>query len=424
MVYEMQKKPELLLPAGSLDALETAFLYGADAVYAGLPSLSLRAHDGFSDETLLRGIETAHRAGKKIYLALNLFSRNEDAENFERFAERIGTFAPDGLIVSDPGVFVYMKKHLPTIPLHVSTQANVGSWMTAEFWKDLGASMCVLSRETPFSDICEIKRRCKGLKIEMFIHGAMCMSYSGRCLLSAYMAGRSANRGRCAHACRWEYNVYLEEKERPGELMPLYEDERGTYIMNSKDLCLMPKLDRILAAGIDCLKVEGRNKTPYYVAVTARAYRKAIDDWFENPQSWMPAPYMAELEALQNRGYTLGFFDGVTGPEQQNYDSTQSTASWRNAGVIRERTERGFVFTIYQKLCAGDVLTFLCPDAMKTLQVSLPYLTDAFTGRCVETISPGKAGQAVILPYDFFKESDAASLPVRTVARIPARENK
>ncbi len=405
-----------------MEALETAFLYGADAVYAGLPSLSLRAHGGFTEETLEKGIDATRKAGKKIYLALNLFSRNEDADNLEKFAKSIGRFAPDGLIVSDPGVFVYMKERLPNVPLHVSTQANVGSWMTAKFWRDLGASVCVASRETPFADICEIKRKCPGLKIEMFVHGAMCMSYSGRCLLSAFMAGRSANRGKCAHACRWEYGLYLEEKRRPGEFMPVYEDARGTYVMNSRDLCLMPKLDKILAAGIDLLKIEGRNKTPYYVAVTARTYRRAIDDWFENPEAWTPEPYAAELETLQNRGYTLGFFDGVTGPELQNYDSTQSASSWRNAGVIREKTPQGFVFTIFQKLCAGDVLTFLPPDGDGTVEVGVPYLIDAFSGKRTETLSPGKAGQAIVLPYRFFNERDAERLPLRTVARLPARE--
>ena len=419
------KKPELLLPAGSLEALETAFLYGADAVYAGLPSLSLRAHQGFTAETLSKGVETAHAAGKRIYLTLNLFSRNSDAQNLETFAQSVERFAPDGLIVSGPGVFVYMKERLPHIPLHVSTQANVGSWMTAKFWHDLGASMCVMSRETPFADICEIKKKCKGLKIEMFVHGAMCMSYSGRCLLSAVMTGRSANRGRCAHACRWEYGLYLEEKQRAGEFMPVYEDDRGTYIMNSRDLCLMPKLGDILKAGIDCLKIEGRNKTPYYVAVTARTYRKAIDDWFDNPESWSFPPYMKELETLQNRGYTLGFFDGVTGPEQQNYDSTQSRSLWRNAGFISGVRDDGVVFTVRHKLKSNDTLTFLPPDGRGTLGVRLPFLIDAFSNNRVETVSAGRAGQAVVLPYEFFNAGDVNRLPVLTVARVPAEcENK
>lgn len=420
----MMKKPELLLPAGSLDSLETAFLYGADAVYAGLPSLSLRAQDGFTPETLAEAIDGAHRRKKKIYLTLNLFSKNDDVEKLDEFAALIGRLGPDGLIVSDPGVFMFMKERLADIPLHVSTQANAGSWLTVRFWQDLGARVCVLSRETSFEEIKEIKQRCPDMKIEMFIHGAMCMSYSGRCLLSSFMAGRSANRGKCAHACRWKYRVYLEEEQRPGELLPVFEDGRGTYIMNSRDLCLMPKLDRILSAGIDMLKIEGRNKTPYYVAQTARAYRMAIDDWFENPERWRPDFYMAELETLQNRGYTRGFFDGVSTPEMQNYETTQSESGWRNAGVIRAWSPAGAEFVIYQKLNAGDTLYFLAPGRRRPVEVRLEQMIDAFSKKPVETLSPGRKDQAVLIPRACFGEFGERELPVLTVARMPHKSLK
>lgn len=415
----MMKKPELLLPAGSLESLKTAFLYGADAVYAGLPSLSLRAQEGFTPETLAEAIAGAHECRKKIYLTLNLFSKNDDVEKLEEFAALIGQLAPDGLIVSDPGVFMFMKERLVQIPLHISTQANVGSWLTVKFWQDMGAKVCVLSRETSFDEIKEIKRRCPDMKIEMFVHGAMCMSYSGRCLLSAFMTGRSANRGKCAHACRWKYKFYLEEEQRPGDFLPVFEDDRGTYIMNSRDLCLMPELDRILSAGIDMLKIEGRNKTPYYVAQTARAYRKAIDDWFENPGSWTPDPYMAELETLQNRGYTQGFFDGVSAPEMQNYETTQSESGWRNAGAVRGWSGDGAELVIYQKLSAGDTLYFLAPGRREPVEVRLTQLIDAFSKKPVETLSPGRKDQAIFIPRACFGSFGEYELPVLTVARIP-----
>lgn len=415
----MVKKTELLLPAGTPEALKTAFLYGADAVYAGLPSLSLRAQSGFTEETLTEAINEAHRLGKKIYLTLNLFSKNSDVEKLDDFASLIGRLNPDGLIISDPGVFMYMKEKLPQIPLHVSTQANVGSWLTVKFWQDLGAKVCVLSRETSFLEIEEIKKRCPDIRIEMFVHGAMCMSFSGRCLLSAFMTGRSANRGQCAHACRWGYKLYMEEVQRPGEFLPIEEDERGTYIMNSRDLCLMPKLDRILGAGIDMLKIEGRNKTPYYVAQTARAYRRAIDDWYAHPETWTAEPYMAELETLQNRGYTLGFFDGISAdPDMQNYETVQSESNWRNAGVIREWREDGAELVIYQKLVPGDVLSFLAPFQRETIEINLPFIIDSFSKKQVEAISPGKVGQAIIIPREFFGAIPEEKLPVLTVARI------
>ena len=415
----MMKKPELLLPAGTPEALKTAILYGADAVYAGVPSLSLRAKTAFDEGTLADAIKETHGLGKKIYLTLNLFSKNDDVEKLDDFAALIDRLAPDGLIVSDPGVFMFMREKVPHIPLHVSTQANVGSWLTVKFWRDLGAKVCVLSRETSFAETKEIKRLCPDVKIEMFVHGAMCMSYSGRCLLSAFMAGRSANRGKCAHACRWNYKLYLQESERPDEFLPIEEDARGSYILNSRDLCLMPKLNEILAAGIDLLKIEGRNKTPYYVAQTARAYRQAIDDWFENPEAWHYEKYQAELDTLQNRGYTSGFFDGVNSPEMQNYDSTQSTGAWRNAGVIRKWRDDAAEVVIYQKISAGHVLTFLPPTSFAPVDVKIERVIDGFTEREVPALAPGKAGQFILIPKSFFKNVTLDAFPELTVARMP-----
>ncbi len=417
----MTQKPELLLPAGSVESLETAFLYGADAVYAGVPALSLRAGCGLTADALENAIERAHGAGKKIYLTLNLFSKNADVGRLDEFAKTVNRLRPDGLIVSDPGVFMFMREHAAQTPLHVSTQANVGSWLTAKFWRDLGAKVCVLSRETTFADICEIKRRLPDLKIEMFVHGAMCMSYSGRCLLSAFMAGRSANRGECAHACRWKYKLYLQEEQRPDEFMPVQEDDRGTYILNSRDLCLMSKLDSILRAGIDLLKIEGRNKTPYYVAQTARAYRKAIDDWFNDPESWRFEKYQAELDTLQNRGYTTGFFESTPDGSAQNYVSTRSDGDWRNAAVIRNWTPDGAEVEIFQKIERGDVLSFLPPDGNGTVDAAVRRVIDGLKNQEVEAVSPGRPHQTVFIENAAFGNVDRARLPVLTVARAPAK---
>lgn len=417
----MTQKPELLLPAGSIESLETAFLYGADAVYAGVPALSLRAGCGLTADALENAIERAHAAGKKIYLTLNLFSKNADVGRLDEFAKTVNRLRPDGLIVSDPGVFVFMREHAARTPLHVSTQANVGSWLTAKFWRDLGAKVCVLSRETTFADICEIKRRLPDLKIEMFVHGAMCMSYSGRCLLSAFMAGRSANRGECAHACRWKYKLYLQEEQRPDEFMLVQEDDRGTYILNSRDLCLMPKLDSILKAGIDLLKIEGRNKTPYYVAQTARAYRRAIDDWFDDPESWRFEKYQAELDTLQNRGYTTGFFESTPDGSAQNYVSTRSDGDWRNAAVIRRWTPDGAEVEVFQKIERGDVLSFLPPDGNGTIDVAVRRVIDGLKNQEVAAVSPGRPHQTVFIENGAFGNVDRARLPVLTVARAPAK---
>ena len=412
------KKPELLLPAGTPEAMRTAFLYGADAVYAGLPSLSLRAGDGFDMNTLSLAIDQAHKQSKKVYLTLNLFSKNADIERLAEFAEVVKKLQSDGLIISDPGVFMFMKENAPEIPLHVSTQANVGSWLTVDFWRSLGAKVCVLSRETPFEDICEIKRKLPDMKIEMFIHGAMCMSYSGRCLLSSFMTGRSANRGKCAHACRWKYKLYMEEEQRPGVFLPVEEDDRGTYILNSKDLCLMPYLDKILNAGIDLLKIEGRNKTPYYVAQTARAYRRAIDDWFENPEIWRFEKYQAELDTLQNRGYTTAFFNGTPDDAAQNYETTQSSSDWRNAGVVSSWTDKGVEVIIYQKVAQGDTLHFLLPDRFESVPVTLSEIINGFTKKSVPFLSPGRIGQSIFIPNAFLGGLNAENMPIFTVARV------
>ena len=423
-----KRKPELLLPAGSLERLKTAFLYGADAVYAGMPGVSLRNKTSFSAPELRAGIAYAHELGKKVYLTINLFTHNRDISNLEAFIARLPDLKPDGVIVADAGVFDLLKQHVPDIPRHISTQANVCSSLTVRFWQNQGAALCVLGREVPLAEIAEIRKACPDIRLEMFIHGALCVSYSGRCLLSNFMTGRSANKGNCAHSCRWRYRLYetdpvrpdpekeyyLEEETRPGELMQIDEDAHGSYIMNSRDLCLLPRLNEILPIGLDSFKIEGRNKTEYYVAVTARAYRKAIDDWFERPKSWSPDSYMDEIMTLQSRGYTVGFLDGNAGPEANNDTLGGSHGDWRFAGVVRENRGDSIRVEVKDKLAVGEVIEGLSPNRFEPVRIQIRALTDPMTGESVSQISAGRVGQMVEIPLD---KVESALLPPLSVLR-------
>jgi putative protease len=416
MPQNIAKKPELLLPAGSLIKLKTAFLYGADAVYAGIPEMSLRAKSKFPLEEMGEGISFAHNLGKKVYLTLNLFSHNKDISNLEDFAKTIKILNPDGIIISDPGIFQYIKKEIPNTPLHISTQANVCSWLTVDFWKNMGASLCVLGREVSFPEIKEIREKCKEIRLEMFIHGAMCISYSGRCLMSAFMSSRSANQGACAHSCRWKYKskLLLEEELRPGEYLEMEEDDKGTYILNSKDLCLMPKLDKIISSGIDSFKIEGRNKSEYYVAQTARVYRRAIDDYFDDSESWSPEKYMKELIALQNRGYSLGFFDGIPKQEAQGYDDTSSKSDYRNAGVVKDNNNGFLTIELRHKLKKGDEIEILSPFKFEPIKIVLSEIYNKDNNRLVDELAPGKANQSVKIPV----KCDFSLFPENTIIRL------
>ncbi len=402
------RKPELLLPAGSLNRLKTAFLYGADAVYAGMPGVSLRNKTSFTMEEMKQGIEYAHTLGKKVYLTINLFTHNRDIPRLKEFVSHLKELNPDGVIVADPGVFGYIKEQLPNLPLHISTQANVCSTLTVKYWQSQGASLCVLGRETPLSEIAEIRKDCPDIRLETFVHGALCVSYSGRCLLSNFLTGRSANKGNCAHTCRWKYkmyekeslpdSVYIEEETRAGQLMEMTEDEHGTYIMNSRDLCWLPRLNEILPVGIDCFKIEGRNKSEYYAAVTARAYRHAIDAWFEQPDSWSADPFMAEIETLQSRGYTVGFLDGNAGPEAQNYDVSASSGNWRYAGLVRDVADGKMVMEVKHKITKGMRLEVLLPNRLEPLTLIVDDFYDERSGDLIGQMSSGHLGQAVIIP--------------------------
>lgn len=413
------KKPELLLPAGSLDRLKTAFLYGADAVYAGMPGVSLRNKTSFSLEEMKQGIEYAHSLNKKVYLTINLFTHNSDLPRLSEFISHLKELNPDGVIVADPGVFAYIKEHVPGLPLHISTQANVCSSLTVKYWRSQGASLCVLGREVPLSEIKEIREQCPDIKLETFIHGALCVSYSGRCLLSNFMTGRSANKGNCAHACRWKYKTYIEEENRPGELMQIDEDEHGTYIMNSRDLCWLGRLNEILPIGIDSFKIEGRNKSEYYAAITARTYRQAIDDWFEDPNAWDAQKYLNEIMTLQSRGYTVGFLDGNAGPESQNYDVSASSGNWRYAGLVRGEKDGKLILEVKHKITTGLTLEFLSPFQFDPIRFTVQDFYDERTDSLIDTMSSGHLGQSILIPVS---GKYRRLLPPLTVARTQIKK--
>ena len=315
------KKPELLLPAGNLENLKTAISYGADAVYLGGQRFGLRAKaDNFSLEDMREGVSYAHERNAKVYLTVNIYAHNGDIEGLREYFRELKGIPFDALLISDPGVLLLAKELLPEIPVHISTQANNTNYMTWEFWKQMGAERVVAARELSLREIREIHDRVgEDMEIEAFIHGAMCISYSGRCLLSSYFTGRDANRGACTHPCRWKYAVM--EESRPGEYLPVEEDERGTYIFNSKDLCMIDHIPELLDAGIASFKIEGRMKTALYVAVTARTYRQAIDDYFRDPELYRERlPYYKEEIAMcTTRDFTTGFYFNRPTEEDQIY---------------------------------------------------------------------------------------------------------
>ena len=444
---EKPKKSELLMPAGSLEKLKIAVLYGADAVYMGTPDLSLRVKSQMSLEQVREGVEFAHSHGKKAYLTLNLFSHNSDIEKLHEYLAVIKQVKPDGLIIADVGVFQFVKNHAPELDIHISTQANVCSWLSVQFWEDIGAKLIVLAREVSYAELKEIREKCPNIKLEAFIHGSMCMTYSGRCMLSNYMAERGANQGACANSCRWNYKVhirlkdgtlkelaitdenrelfefFLEEENRGGELMPFEEDDRGSYILNAKDLCLMPKLPDLLAIGIDSLKVEGRGRSAYYVAIATRAYRMAIDAWYENPDDWSPEPYMKELNTIPNRGFSLAFHEGRLTNHAHNYESTATLSEWEFAGVIAQTREDSFIIEVKNRLEAGDVLEFIPFNGRATILLRIYEFIDVSKPTVITNNTGVNAGTKPLLkiPFSWFLEEDAESLkqdfPPYTVLR-------
>ncbi|MBR5904742.1 MAG: U32 family peptidase C-terminal domain-containing protein [Alphaproteobacteria bacterium] len=400
----MIKLPELLAPGGTLDAFKTAILYGADAIYAGLPGFSMRARAKISVDEVKQGIDFAHEHGKKVYLAFNLFAHDRDYDNMGRVSEVINYLRPDALIVSDAGVIMWLKENHPDIPIHISTQANICSAASVKFWQNVGAVQCVLAREVSHKEFESIREQCPDIGLEIFIHGAMCMSYSGRCLLSNFITGRPSNRGACAQLCRWKYDVILREKES-GIEMPLEEDERGAYIMNSKDLCLMPRLKEVIESRPDSLKIEGRNRSEYYVGSVVRAYRNALDAYAKDPEHFDPTPFMNDLNVLESRGYTTAFFDGPLPPDAHDYESTHSTSDFQAAGVITEVNDTNITLELRNEIKQGDEITFILPRTQNKVSVVLDKIINAKNGEELPKMSAGQKN-SLLVPIEKIPEQE------------------
>ena len=356
---------ELLIPAGSLEVLKTAVRYGADAVYIGGEAFGLRAKaHNFTIPDMKEGIAFAHEHECKVYLTVNVFAHNRDIEGIREYFRTLREVPVDALIISDPGVFMMAKELLPNTEIHISTQANNTNYETYRFWYRMGAKRVVSARELSLEEIGEIRKHIpEDMEIESFIHGAMCISYSGRCLLSNYFTGRDANQGACTHPCRWKYAV-VEEK-RPGEYLPVYENERGTYIFNSKDLCMIEHIPELIDAGIDSLKIEGRMKTALYVATVARTYRKAIDDYKTSPELYRSNMdyYREEISKCTYRQFTTGFYFGKTTEESQIYDSNTYIREYTYLGMVEQTDTQGrIVLEQRNKFAVGETIEAMLFD--------------------------------------------------------------
>lgn len=358
------RKPELLIPAGSLEVLKTAVHYGADAVYIGGEVFSLRAKaKNFPLEDMREGIRYAHEHGVRVHVTANILAHNGDFPELEEYLKELALMKPDALIISDPGVFMAARRLCPGIELHISTQANSTNYETVNFWHDMGASRVVAARELSLAELKEIRAKIPDdMEIECFVHGAMCMSYSGRCLLSNFFTGRDANRGECTHPCRWKYAVV--EENRPGEYMPVYENERGTYIFNSRDLCMIDHIPELCEAGIDSFKIEGRMKTALYVATVARTYRRAIDDYAEDPALYrknLPW-YRDEIARCTYREFTTGFYFGRPNEESQIYENNTYVKNYTYIGTVQDADERKIFLEQKNKFCVGDEVEIMKAD--------------------------------------------------------------
>ena len=398
------KKPELLAPAGSFEKAKVAFMYGADAVYCGTASLSLRSRAEVDDNDLEKTIKYAHSIGKKVYAALNIYAWDTNYEEIEKQVKMLDEVHVDAIIASDGGVIQKIKEIAPNIEIHVSTQANVVSYHAAKFWYDNGAKRVILGRETSKEQIQEImKNKPEDLEVEMFIHGALCWAYSGRCFLSEYLSCRSANLGDCSQSCRWAYNMYLEEKNKPGNLMPVETDENGTYILSSKDLCLIKEIPQIVEMGVDSLKIEGRLKTEYYLASVVNVYRNAIDDYMANPEGYDYTKYLQELEKVKTRGLTTFYFNDRNNKDFQEYEGKQYNPDYEFGGKILEdkSANSSVLIEIKNKLSVGDTLELIIPNEIKPQAFAIEKLYDSETGEEISTVNPGKQGQTVILEIPF-----------------------
>lgn len=415
-----KKKVELLAPAGDLERLKVAILYGADAVYLGGNAFGLRAKaKNFSIEEMEEGVKFAHSHNAKVYVTCNIFAHNSDINNEKliKYLKELEKINVDGVIVADPGVFSIVKETVPNMEVHISTQANTTNYQTAKFWKSLGATRVVMAREMSFKEIKALADNVEDIEIEAFVHGAMCMAYSGRCLLSNYFTNRDANRGACAQSCRWKYKIV--EETRPGEYYPIEEDERGTYIFNSKDLCMIQYIPELIESGVYSFKIEGRVKTSYYVGSVIKAYREAIDDYLTDPALYESKKeyYLDEVKKSSYRGYTTGFFLGKPDEDAQVYTSNSYVRTYDFIGLVKEYDkETGFaIIEQRNKFVVGEEIEFLTTNG-KNFSQKVVEMYDTEGNRLEEAPHPQQIIKlkvdTPVSPFDMMrKESDNPVLP-------------
>ena len=401
------KNVELLAPAGSFEKAKIAFLYGADAVYCGTSSLSLRTRADMENEDLIKTIEYAHSIGKKVYVTINIFAWDEKYEEIISMAKTLKELKPDGVIIADGGVMEIFKQYAPDIPINVSTQANIVSLHDCNFWYKNGGKRMIMARELNKKQLKYImENKPKDMEIEIFIHGAICFAFSGRCFLSDFMSGRSANLGDCAQSCRWSYNLYAEEKNNLGELMPIETNEYGTSIFSSKDLCLIKEIPEIIDMGVDSLKIEGRLKTEYYLASVINSYRNAIDDYINDPENYDYTKYLNELEKVKTRGLTTFYFNDRNNKDIQEYSGRQYNEDYEFGAKVIKYEEEKSVVEIKNKLQVGDVLELIIPNQITPYTFKIDKLWDDETDEEIQEISPGVKGQKVKLAIPIKCEKD------------------
>ena len=393
------KKIELLAPAGSFEKAKIAFLYGADAVYCGTSSLSLRTRADMQNEDLVKTIQYAHSIGKRVHVTLNIFAWDEKYDEIIEMARLLNELKPDGIIAADGGVIEVLKQYAPNVDIHVSTQANVVSLHDALFWHKLGAKRVIMAREMNKEQLKYImENKPKDLEVETFIHGAICFAFSGRCFLSDFLSCRSANLGDCAQSCRWSYQLYAEEKNNPGQLMPIETNEYGTSIFSSKDLCLIKEIPEIIEMGIDSVKIEGRLKTEYYLASIINAYRNAIDDYEKDPAHYDYTKYLKEIEKVKTRALTTFYFNDRNNKDIQDYSGRQYNEDYEFGGkVITYQENDKSIIEIKNKLQVGDEMEIIIPYKIEPYSFKIEKLWDVDTKEEISEISPGVKGQKVMM---------------------------